>query len=171
MVQFTATIKRFDKQGEKTGWTYIEITPAIAQQLKESNKQTFRVKGLLDSYTIKGVALMPMGGGAFVLPLNAAMRKGIGKNKGATLSVQLEVDPEGLTPPAELMECLVDETAALAHFKQLPKSHLHYFIRWIGDAKTDGTKARRIAQSINALAKGLDFGAMLRAIKEEKAIR
>jgi hypothetical protein len=25
MVQFTTTIKQFGKQGEKTGWTYIEI--------------------------------------------------------------------------------------------------------------------------------------------------
>ena len=31
--------------GEKTGWSYIEIPAAIAQQLKPNYKKSFRVKG------------------------------------------------------------------------------------------------------------------------------
>jgi hypothetical protein len=34
MVEFTTTIKKFDKQGDKTGWTYIEIPATIALKLK-----------------------------------------------------------------------------------------------------------------------------------------
>ncbi len=45
MLKFTTTIKKFDKQGEKTGWTYIEIPAAIAQQLNPENRKSFRVKG------------------------------------------------------------------------------------------------------------------------------
>jgi hypothetical protein len=30
MVQFTTTIHRFEKQGEKTGWTYVEIPADLA---------------------------------------------------------------------------------------------------------------------------------------------
>ena len=33
MVQFTTTIHKFEKQGEKTGWTYVEIPADIAGQL------------------------------------------------------------------------------------------------------------------------------------------
>ncbi|MDB5246011.1 MAG: hypothetical protein JWQ40_405 [Segetibacter sp.] len=33
MVEFTTTIKRFAQQGEKTGWTYIDVPEAIAQKL------------------------------------------------------------------------------------------------------------------------------------------
>ncbi|MGE5108027.1 MAG: hypothetical protein ACM3H8_10810, partial [Sphingobacteriales bacterium] len=33
MITFTAVIKRFDKQGEKTGWTYIEIPSDIADKI------------------------------------------------------------------------------------------------------------------------------------------
>lgn len=43
-VQFTTTIHKFDKQGEKTGWTYFEIPADLAQKLKPGNKKSFRVK-------------------------------------------------------------------------------------------------------------------------------
>ena len=39
MVHFITTILKFDKQGEKTGWTYIEIPADIAEQLKPNNKK------------------------------------------------------------------------------------------------------------------------------------
>jgi hypothetical protein len=45
MIKFTATLLKFDKQGEKTGWTYIEIPADLAQKLKPGNKKIFRVKG------------------------------------------------------------------------------------------------------------------------------
>ena len=38
MIKFTATILKFNEQGEKTGWTYIEIPADIAQQIKPNNK-------------------------------------------------------------------------------------------------------------------------------------
>src|SRR5688572_29259049 len=114
MVQFVATILKFDRQGEKTGWTYIEIPATIAQKLKPDTKKSFRVKGKLDDYTIKGIALLPMGGGDFIMPLNGAIRKGIRKFKGARLQVKLEFDEEPLKLSADLLECLSDEPKALA---------------------------------------------------------
>ena len=81
MIEFTTTIKQFDKQGEKTGWTYIDIPSDIAEKLMPGNRKGFRVKGKLDSFPFKGVALLPMGGGNFILTLNADIRKGIRKKK------------------------------------------------------------------------------------------
>ena len=168
-VSFSAVLKRFDEQGEKTGWTYIEIPSAIAQELIPGNKKSFRVKGKLDSYSFSKIALMPMGNGDFIMPLKAEIRKGIGKQKGATVLVKMQLDKQELELPAEFAECLHDEPKALAHFQSLPKSHQHYFIRWITEAKTDATKAKRIAQALNALATGLGFAEMLRNIKKNKA--
>lgn len=168
MVQFSTVIKRFAEQGEKTGWTYIEIPAAFAQQLKPNNKKTFRVKGTLDDFAVAGVALMPMGGGDFIMPLNATIRKGIKKGQGALMRVKLAVDEKEIQPPTALMECLRDEPAALAHFNSLAKSHRLYFTRWILSAKTEGTKTKRIAQAVNALAKRLHFGEMLRALKKDR---
>ena len=165
MVKFTALIKQFATQGEKTGWTYIDIPAEVALKLKPDNKKSFRVKGKLDDHVIRSVALMPMGGGDFIMALNAEMRKAIGKRKGATLKVVLEQDVELLQPSALLLECLSDEPEAKQFFESLSYGHKNYFSKWIESAKTEPTKTKRIAQAVDALSKQLDFGTMLRSLK------
>jgi uncharacterized protein YdeI (YjbR/CyaY-like superfamily) len=108
-----------------------------------------------------------MGGGDFILPLNAATRKQIGKGKGAILKVTLEVDTSPVILSPELMQCLEDEPAALAYFQKLPGSHQKYYSRWIDSAKTDATKAKRIAQTVTACARGQHYGEMMRSLKAE----
>jgi len=168
MVQFTTTILKFDNQGEKTGWTYIRIPAAIALKLKPGNKKSFRVKGRLDDHAIKKVALLPMGEGDFIMALNAGVRKAIRKTKGAKLKVELEEDKTVIKPPSDLMECLGDEPKALVFFNSLAKSHQNYFGKWVSDAKTDGTRAKRIARVVNAMAKSMDFGQMIRSLKQDR---
>ncbi len=168
MIQFNATIQKFDKQGEKTGWTYITIPAALAEKLIPGNKKSFRVKGKLDDYAISAIALIPMGGGDFIMALNATLRKGIGKKKGAILKVSLEVDKKPLKINATLVECLADEPAAKKHFDAMPPSHQHYYSKWIESAKTEPTRTKRIAMTVSSLAKKMDFGQMLRNAKKEK---
>ncbi len=168
MVQFTAIIQQFGEQGEKTGWTYIAIPVDIAEQLHPGNRRSFRVKGKLDAYAISGVALLPMGGGSFILPLNAPMRKALRKKKGAQLTASLSVDKQELVVPAELLECLSDEPEARAFFEQLKPSHRNYFIKWIGGVKSEPAVAKRIAQVVNAMVRKQDFVAMIRSHKAEK---
>ena len=71
MISFTATIQKFDKKGEKTGWTYIEISATQAHKLKPKTRVSFRVRGSLDSYPLKQTAIIPMGDGKFILPINS----------------------------------------------------------------------------------------------------
>ncbi|TZF81712.1 DUF1905 domain-containing protein [Pedobacter sp. BS3] len=168
MVSFTALILQFAEQGEKTGWTYIEIPAHIAAELLPGNKKSFRVKGTLDNHPIRQVALMPMGEGNFIMAINATMRKGIRKGKGATLAVSLEVDTSEIEISPELLECLKYEPEALDFFNSLTKGHRNYFSKWIESAKTEATRANRIAKAVNALAKGWSFPEMMRAAKAQK---
>lgn len=165
MVKFTAVIKQFEQHGEKTGWTYIEVPADISGKIKPGNRKVFRVKGKLDEYPIKSVALMPMAGGGFIMPINAAMRKGTGKRKGAMLKLQLEEDADQLQLSPELLECLADEPRAKEYFDSLTYGHKNYFTKWIESAKKEPTKTKRIAQAVEALNKQMDFGAMLRTLK------
>src|SRR5215211_3077996 len=96
MIQFTATIKRFNEQGEKTGWTYIDVPSELATKLVPRNKKGFRVKGYLDDHAFSGISLLPMGGGDFILTLNGTVRKKIRKTKGDKVTVKMEVDPKPL---------------------------------------------------------------------------
>lgn len=168
MIQFKAVILKFDQHGEKTGWTYIEIPAAEADKLMPGNKKSFRVKGMLDRCVIKQTALLPMGDGDFILPLNATMRKQLGKRRGEQIEVRLEPDESPVQISDALMSCLSDEPEAMQYFSDLPGSHRQYFSKWIESAKTDETKARRIAMSVNALLKRQGFAEMLRAAKNDR---
>ncbi|MFC0772493.1 YdeI/OmpD-associated family protein [Terrimonas alba] len=167
MVQFTATIHKFEKQGEKSGWTYIEIPADIAQQLKPGNKKSFRVKGKLDQFKIAGVSLLPMGGGSFIMAINATMRKGIGKKQGAMLKVALQEDKKNYELNAEFLECLHDEPRALKNFEAMPRSFQNYYSKWIESAKTDPTKTKRIAAAVSSLAIGMNFSEMIRSMQKK----
>ena len=167
-VRFTTTILKFKKKGEKSGWTYIEIPFDVASKIYPGNKKSFRVKGFLDDKEIKGVALLPMGNGNFIMPLNMSLRKLIGKKDGAMLVVKIEVDRKGLVLNEDLMTCLNDEPKALLFFKSLSKSHQNYFSKWIDSAKTPETKAKRIAKTLIALTANMHYGQMLQAEKKMK---
>ncbi len=168
MLTFNTTILQFAAQGEKTGWTYIVVPEGIAAKLNPGVKKSYRVKGKLDDFEVEKLALIPMGKGDFILTVNAAIRKGIGKRKGATVKVQLELDYAPILPPVELLECLQDEPEALKYFNSLPQGHRNYFTKWIETAKTEPTKTKRIALVIKTMIRKMDFGAMLREERDEK---
>lgn len=165
MIQFTTTIQKFGKQGEKTGWTYIEIPADLAQKLKPGNKKEFKVKGKLDKYVITRVSLLPMGSGIFIMALNAEMRKAIGKRHGAMLGVQLQEDKSEFVFNPDFMACLHDDPPAKKFFESLTGSHQRYFSKWIDSAKTEPTRVKRITMAVNALAKKMGYGEMIRASK------
>ena len=166
MVQFTTTIRQFDKQGEKTGWTYIDVPSDKSEKLMPGNRKGFRVKGKLDNFPIKGIALIPMGGGNFILTLNADLRRGIRKKKGAILNVKLQVDPDGYKLNEDFVACLNDEPAARKFFDTLTGSHRNYFSKWIDSAKTEPTKIKRIAMAVHALSKKWGYPEMIRRAKK-----
>lgn len=167
MVRFKATIQKFQKQGEKTGWTYISIPQKMAEQINPGVKKSYRVKGRLDAYVFDGISLLPMGEGDFIIPLKADIRKKLGKRAGETLMAELELQQKAYEIDADFMACLEDEPAALRFFETLPNGHRNYFSKWIESAKTEPTRAERIALAVNALAKKWGYAEMIRAQKKD----
>jgi hypothetical protein len=168
MVEFNAIILQFNEQGEKTGWSYIEIPADLAQQMKPGNKKSFRVKGMLDALAVSGMALMPMGEGNFIMALKAEIRKSLHKNAGAMLQVKLEEDKDfKVEMPDDMKECFDFEPEAFEFFNTLAKSHRDYFVKWIESAKTQETRAKRIVNTINAMLRRWDYGKMIREMRKE----
>ena len=167
MIQFTSLIQKFASQGEKTGWTYITVPSKVAEQLKPNNKRSFRVKGYLDAQKVNGLAMIPMGGGDFIIALKADLRRQIKKSKGALLEVKLEVDSAPVKFNADLIECLKDEPQTFGFFKSLAPGHQRYFSNWIDSAKTEATKTKRIAMALSAFERKMDYGQMIRESTNE----
>lgn len=167
-VPFKTTLLKYGPNGEKTGWTYVEITAELAETLKPGQRTSFRVKGLLDTYPLRQVALIPIGDGTFVLPVNATMRRAIRKEEGSSVQVTLAVDDEPFVQSADLLACLADEPEAQAYFDTLPPRHQRYYTNWIESAKTAATKTKRIAQAITGFSMGMGYGEMIRYFKKQE---
>ena len=154
------------------GWTYIEIPGDVSEVLSPGQRTSFRVKGTLDEFAIKLVALIPMGhsgdSGGFIMTVNAAMRRGIRKEAGAMVRVQLDVDNDPMLLSADLMTCLADDPVALNFFDTLTNGHRNYFSNWIESAKTSETKTKRITQAVIGLSMGLGYPDMVRYFKKTR---
>jgi len=170
MIRFTATIEIDSRDPDKLGWSFIIINKTLSDKLNPGVRKGFRVKGKLDKYAITQTSLLPVNGGKFMLPFNATMRKATGKKAGDKIFVEMEVDKKALKLSDDLIVCLKDEPAAFAFFKTLAPSHQRYFSKWVQDAKTEETRAKRIANSLKALNRKMDFGQMLREQKQLRSL-
>ncbi len=168
MIEFIAILEKFGKKGEKTGWTYIEIPAKIAKKIKPDQKTSFPVKGKIDTHVLKQVSILPMGEGNFIMAINASMRKGIKKNIGEKVAVKLEEDRSSFNFSEDFILCLNEDKHAKTFYDSLPGSHQKYYSKWIDSAKTDATKAKRIAQAINGFKMKMGYAEMLRYYRANK---
>ena len=166
MIYLKAEIEKFETNGEKTGWSYVFIPQAIANEIRPTERRSIRVKGKIDQVEISGVGLLPMGHGDFILALNKSLRNAIKKEAGEKVELALEFDADfKIEMPDDLEICLADEEALLKQFLAIPKSHQNYFINWLNSAKTEITRTKRLVMIINAMANKYDFGTMISANK------
>lgn len=167
-VSFESVFQKFQKMGEKTGWTFLEVVSEIANQIKPDTKTSFRVKGFIGSTKISFVALLPMGNGDFILPLNAEIRKTLQVNLGEKVILSLEEDTEERSLDGDFLATLELEPHALRFFETLTKGHQRYFSNWISSAKTIETRIKRISMAIEGLNRELGYGEMIRYFKAKK---
>jgi len=148
--------KRAARSGfDMSNWTYV-IIPELPSIYK-ARGGTIRVRGFIDSYELKQYNLLPMKDQRMFLPLNAAVRKKIGKKEGDYVHVVLYHDASPVVVPDDLLACLLDAPQAYAFFSSLSESNQKYYIDWIEGAKKMETKIERISKAIERLENRLKF--------------
>ncbi len=168
MVNATLQIEKFGKNGEKTGWTYVFIDAKLANKLNTGVRKSFRVKGKIDAVSVSQLALIPMGEGDFIIPLNAELRRKLKKVKGEKVKLSVEVDCDEFVLSSDFMECLKEEKESYKFFGTLTPGHQKYFSKWIDSAKTVETKSKRIAQALEGLKLKMGYPEMIRYFKAKK---
>ncbi|WP_341226444.1 YdeI/OmpD-associated family protein [uncultured Arcticibacterium sp.] len=168
MVVLEQVLDKYGEKGEKTSWTFVKIDSSIAESLKPNTKKSFRVKGHIDDLELKQVALIPIGEGDFILPVNAIIRRKIRKDVGDKVLLKLTEDTSDFELSTDFLACLEDDPTANAFYKTLTPGHQRYFSKWIESAKTIETKTKRISRSLFGLSKQMDYGAMIRHFKGQK---
>jgi len=138
-------------QAGKTA-TGIEIPEEIVNALGGGRRPAITVT--INGFTYRStVAVM---GGAYMVGVNADNRAGARVKGGDDVDVDIELDtaPREVVVPAELASALDAEPAARRTFDGLSNSNKSWHTYQVENAKTDETRRRRIAKSIEALRDG-----------------
>jgi hypothetical protein len=146
-VAFRATIQL----GGKTA-TGIEVPDDVVTALGPSRRPAVRVT--IAGYTYRtSVASMR---GRFMLPISAAVREAAQVAAGDEVDVELELDtePRVVDVPPDFAEALSHDAEAGRAFEALAYSHKQRHVLAIEGAKTDETRQRRIAKSVESLRAG-----------------
>lgn len=133
----------------KGGWTFARI-PEILQN-EHSRFGWVRVRGTIDHFEIKNFNLQPMGNGKLFLPIKAEIRKKIQKKEGDFVHITLYADNLPTEIPEELKLCLLDKPNAFETFLRYTNGEQKAIIEWIYSARTEKTKVKRIASTVDRL--------------------
>jgi hypothetical protein len=132
--------------------TGIQVPDEVVEALGSGKRPA--VKVTVNGYSYRStVASMS---GVFIISLSAEHRAGAGVGGGDEVEVDLELDsaPREVTVPPELVAALDAEPAARATFDGLSYSNKSWHVLQVTGAKTEETRQRRIARSVEALKQG-----------------
>jgi bacteriocin resistance YdeI/OmpD-like protein/uncharacterized protein DUF1905 len=125
-----------------------EVMEALASGKRPPVKVT--VNGYSYRSTVASVGGVPM------ISLSAEHRAGAGVAGGDEVEVDLELDtaPRAVDVPADLAAALDAEPAARSTFDGLSYSNRSWHVLQVTGARTDETRRRRIARSVETLKRG-----------------
>ena len=138
-------------QGGKTA-TGIRVPDEVVDALGKGKRPAVSVT--INGFTYRStVAVLD---GAYMVGVSADNRAGAGVAGGDVVDVDIELDtaPREVTVPPELAAALDAEPDARRTFDGLSYSNKSWHVLQIEGAKTDETRERRLAKSIEALRAG-----------------
>jgi hypothetical protein len=132
--------------------TGIRIPDEIVESLGAGKRPPVRVT--INGYTYRNTVAVY--GGEYLVGVSAEHRAGAGVAGGDEVDVDIQLDkaPREVTVPADFAAALAAEPAARRTFDGLSYSNKSWHVLQIEGAKTDETRQRRIAKSVEVLREG-----------------
>lgn len=112
-----------------------------------------RVQGSLDDYVLGTVKLMPKGNKELFLPVNARIRKALGKSAGDEVWVKLYKVAAQTSIPKDVLDCLNDSPGSLKKFEMLPLWKQTMYLEAIVDAPSAQEKTAKVLKLLTDLEK------------------
>lgn len=132
--------------------TGVEVPADVVEGLGSGKRPKVRVT--VNGYTYRS-SVAPMGG-RFLLGFSAEVRAGAGVAAGDEVDIDLELDTEvrTVTVPDDLAAAFEAAPEARAAFEGLSYSARSRYVLAVEGAKTDETRQRRIAKTVDELRRG-----------------
>jgi hypothetical protein len=145
---------RFRTRIQQSGRTAtgIQVPEDVVEALGSGKRPP--VKVTINGYEYRStVAVM---GGVYMVGISAEHRAGAEVAGGDQVDVEMDLDtaPRQVTMPADLGAALDAEPAARRTYDGLSYSNKSWHVLQVEGAKTDETRQRRIAKSVNILKEG-----------------
>ena len=134
---------------EKNKKVVLEIPENASDKLHDMPK----VEGMINEHPFRA-AIDPTEGGTYLLRVNQAMLRGADAKIGDTVQLAIlgpEPDP---VIPSDLQAEFDMSPEAVTNWQILTTLGKRDWLRWIDDTKNPGTRARRIARTIEQLSEG-----------------
>jgi hypothetical protein len=146
-MRFRTTIQ----QSGKTA-TGIQVPDEVVEALGSGRRPA--VKVTINGYTYRNTVAVV--GGVYMVGVSAEHRAGAGVAGGDEVDVDVELDtaPREVAVPADFAAALDAEPNARSTFDGLSYSNKSWHVLQVTGAKTDDTRQRRIAKSVDLLKQG-----------------
>jgi hypothetical protein len=146
-MRFRTTIQ----QSGKTA-TGIQVPDEVVEALGSGRRPA--VKVTINGYTYRNTVAVI--GGVYMVGVSAEHRAGAGVEGGDEVDVDVELDtaPREVAVPADFAAALDAEPNARRTFDGLSYSNKSWHVLQVTGAKTDDTRQRRIAKSVDLLKQG-----------------
>lgn len=149
LIDCQVTLEKFSGKG---GWTYAPLPPLPTGRGGHFGMRP--VTGRIDELDLPSGTLMPLGQGRLFLPVNAALRKRLGKQAGDAVHLLLyAASPTTGIAEADFEECLAEQPAALQHYRQLPPPQRLGWREWVAAAPTEAAQVARVDRALALLTR------------------
>ena len=132
--------------------TGMRVPDEVVEALGAGKRPPVRIT--INGYTYRNT--IAVYGGEYLVGVSAEHRAGARVEAGDEVDVDIELDtaPRAVTVPADLGAALDGDPVARRTFDALSYSNRNYIVSQVEGAKSDDTRRRRIAKSIEALREG-----------------
>ena len=144
------------RAGPGKAWTFLGTTPKVEKWL--GSRGRVAVTGMVNGYTFRNY-FAPLGDGTHAMMFRREYQTGAGVKPGEEIKVTLEHDdaPRTVEVPPDLAKALSGNAKARAFFAELSYTHQKEYATWITDAKQPETRARRLAEAVKLMTKGIKW--------------
>ncbi|MEM8649894.1 MAG: YdeI/OmpD-associated family protein [Pseudomonadota bacterium] len=156
--------------GKKKVLTYkvLFMPPHFEQELPFDIYPRLRVEGEIADVPVRG-AWIPVGDGRRYFIVSPEVKKQTGLDVGDTVEMRFRIDDQDhVDIPRSLQGALDDDEATNANWESLTAGKKRMFTFHVASAKTERTEARRVAEAMEAIGRGITLRDLQNERKSKK---